>query len=156
MPNKDGVEACREIMESPPPAASRREFGLPQAPAGASSRASPAPSARFLRWSHCRRPLRVVATVTCGASLWLSIAAYHEALHAGSTEPAAPTLRYPLLVRDAVDERSLRFRPLASFLCLRLGALDGPEALAVDGLAAHERTRRRRCALELPTVLEDE
>ena len=26
MPNKDGVEACREIMES----ASRREFGLPQ------------------------------------------------------------------------------------------------------------------------------
>ena len=27
-----------------------------------------------------------------------------EALHAGPTEPAALTLRYPLLVRDAVDE----------------------------------------------------
>ena len=44
--------------------------------------------ARFLRWAHCRRPLRVVATVTCGASLWLPASFYDEALHAGPTEPA--------------------------------------------------------------------
>ena len=48
--------------------------------------------------------LRVIGAVACGASLCLPIAAYHEALHAGSTEPAALTLRYPLLIRDAVDE----------------------------------------------------
>ena len=60
--------------------------------------------ARFLCWTHCRRPLRVVATVTCKASLWLPASFYDEALHAGPTEPAALTLRYPLLIRDAVDE----------------------------------------------------
>ena len=75
-----------------------------QAPEGPRPRHRPRLRARFLRWAHCRRPLRVVAAVTCWASLWLPIAAYHEALHAGSTEPAALTLRYPLLVRDAVDE----------------------------------------------------
>ncbi len=60
--------------------------------------------ARFLRWARRRCSLRVIGAVACGASLWLPIAAYHEALHAGSTEPAALTLRYPLLIRDAVDE----------------------------------------------------
>ena len=60
--------------------------------------------ARFLRWARRRCSLRVIGAVACGASLGLPIAAYHEALHAGSTEPAALTLRYPLLIRDAVDE----------------------------------------------------
>ena len=74
-----------------------------EAPAGPRPGHRPRLRARFLRWSRCRRPLRL-ATVTCGTSLWLSITFYDEALHAGPTEPAALTLRYPFLVRDAVDE----------------------------------------------------
>ena len=73
-------------------------------PRGPRPRHRPRLRARFLRWARCRRPLRVVGAVACGASLWLSITFYDEALHAGPTEPAALTLRYPLLIRDAVGK----------------------------------------------------
>ncbi len=110
----------------------------------------PRPTCSPLCWA-CRR-LRLVATVTSGQSIRLpNVAFYDEALHAGPTEPAALTLRYPLLVRDAVDEplrcRGLRFGLLASSLAFDSLPLDGPETPAVDGLTAHDRSRRRRCRL---------
>ena len=79
------------------------------APSGASSRGIVSGHrqrllACFLRWTHCRRPLQAVGAVAFRADFRLSTAACDEALHAGPTEPAALTLRYPLLVRDAVDE----------------------------------------------------
>ena len=51
----------------------------------------------------------------------LPVSFYDEALHAGPTEPAALTLRYPLLVRDAVDEP-----PRLHGLRLGLGAFSPP------------------------------
>ena len=47
----------------------------------------------------------LLLAVAVGATLRLPTTVfYDEALHAGPTEPAALTLRYPLLVRDAVDQ----------------------------------------------------